>query len=473
MTIQPNTIKGRYTMIEFRIPNASIYTLLLASALTLLSVALSGPAAAQESSANGSAGRLKIKSFSVSADLTLTYPSNLTNLPDEHTTIIPLSGPNDFPWAPGAATGTYLVFASSGIAGGNGGTVVLETTDLQNFAFATDRGYAEQVMGPPVPFLSCDPAFHDVFDENYAAPGSVLQDPTRPPGNLIMFYEAENHCPGDINQHFFYATVGFARSSDGGRTWPAPVDSEFGGPDRHPVLKGPIPEPPTNFFDGPMGNAIPSAFVDHGHIYVTYSSHNGGQSSRQGIRIARANFGDDQHQFADDDGPAQTSDGQFQFLKWNNGAFSEPGIGGADSPVVPVGSCAGRQMMSEITFNDDLGLYVMVFVCNTGPEDGHAAWFYSTATSLDLQDWTPPQMVWGSRYTVVTPCNLKDNTGTDFDGWYPSFMSPETAPGHTRLTGRAFFLNGCDTGEPRHFTSRAFTITAEREEGDLPIRRGS
>ena len=31
-----------------------------------------------------------IRSLAVSADETLTYPSNLTNLPDEHTTVMPL-----------------------------------------------------------------------------------------------------------------------------------------------------------------------------------------------------------------------------------------------------------------------------------------------------------------------------------------------------------------------------------------------
>jgi hypothetical protein len=382
---------------------------------------------------NGDAHQLTITSFSVSTDQTLTVPSNLVDLSDEHTTVFPL--PN---------TSTYLVFGSSKISGGMGGTVVLETTDLQNFTFATGLGYNNQVMNPPVDFTSCNPAFDSEFDENYAAPGSVVQDPMQPPGNLIMFYEAENHCPGGTNQHSFYATVGFTRSSDGGKTWPQPVDSEFGGPDRQPVLKGPIPEPATNF-NGAMGDAIPSAFVDSSHIYVTYSYHDAGQSSPQAIRVARASL---------------VNNGQFQFLKWNNGTFSGPGIGGVDSPIIPVGGCAGEQGMPEVSFNDDLGLYMMIFVCNTGPQDGHAAWFYSTATSLDLQDWTPPQMILNSSYAVVSPCNIRAGTGTNFDGWYPSFMTPGSPAGHTRLTGQIFFMSGCDTGLPRTFASRTFTITA-------------
>ena len=48
--------------------------------------------------------------------------------------------------------------------------------------------------------------------------------------------------------------------------------------------------------------------------------------------------------------------------------------------------------MAEITYNDDLRLYLMVFVCGQYIPD-HTAWFYSTATSLDLQDGTIPQMI--------------------------------------------------------------------------------
>jgi hypothetical protein len=67
--------------------------------------------------------------------------------------------------------------------------VVLETTDLQTFTFAS--GYSSQVMSVPVRFTTCNPTYDSEFDENYAGPGSVVQDPTRPAGNLIMIYEAE------------------------------------------------------------------------------------------------------------------------------------------------------------------------------------------------------------------------------------------------------------------------------------------
>ena len=85
---------------------------------------------------------LQIKSFSVGPDQTLTYPNSpanapyLIDLPDEHTTIMP----------PSAAGSPYFVFGASRISGGTSGAVVLETTDLKSFSFATSLGYNRKVM---------------------------------------------------------------------------------------------------------------------------------------------------------------------------------------------------------------------------------------------------------------------------------------------------------------------------------------
>lgn len=381
--------------------------------------------------------------FSVGPDETLTYPSSLLDLTDEHTTFIPR-------WH---GLGGYLVFGASRVSGveTGAGVVALETKDLKTFKFA--YGYASPVMSPPLPFTSCkSPITYDPeFDLNYAAPGSVAQDPTLPPGNLIMIYEAENHCPGGYWQHDFYATVGFARSADNGKTWPDPVDSEFGGPNHHryPILKGPENEsiqevPPAN--QRPLGNAIPSAFVDGNHLYVTYVFAGSGADGL--IRVARGEL----------DGSDPIS-----FLKWYKplnepGAFSQPGIGGLDSGVLPQGGCTGRQDMAQISYNDILGVYMMTFVCVSLQDNPpQAAWFFSTATSLNEQDWTPPQMIENSQFPVIEACG-SGGSGNQFDGWYPSFMSPGFAAGHLSRSGRVFFQNGCDTG-PRTFMSRRFTIT--------------
>jgi hypothetical protein len=370
--------------------------------------------------------------MSVGPDEALAYPSNLPSLPDEHTTIFP----------PAAGSTAYRFFASSSLTGGNSGTVVLETTDLQTFNFAA--GYSNQVMSVPVRFTTCNPSYDSEFDENYAGPGSVVQDPTLPLGNLIMIYEAENHCPGGVWQQPFYATVGLARSSDNGKTWPTPANAEFGNAARYPVLKLAAAEPAAEPAPAAMGNAIPSAIVDGNYLYVTYVAPQGpGVTSDGKLRIARAQLG---------------GNGQLVFAKWNNGAFSTPGIGGTDSGFRPSGDCVGGQGMPSISYLDAPKLFLLTFVCRSVAQ-AQAAWYFSTATSLDLQDWTVPQLVRNSQYALIDPCpGQTDSDGMSFDGWYPSLMSPGAASGHIAQSGYAFFLSGCDTGK-RTFMRRTFAIS--------------
>ena len=412
------------------------YALFVVSGLVHLVTA--SPARGQQ------APQLQIKSFSVGPDQTLSYPNNastpnhLVDLPDEHTTFMP----------PVSSSGPYLVFGASKISGGTGGAVVLETTDFTNFSFASSLGYQPQVMAPPTAIDQCNPTYTTEFDGNYAAPGSVVQDPTLPAGNLIMIYEAENHCPSGVVNMNFYATTGFARSSDSGKTWPAPINGVLGGPARHPVLQSSDPQPSAPH--GPEGDAIPSAFVDQNanhdyYLYVTYGYHPASGAGDGRIRVARAKLGQD----------------PLAFQKWYNGSFSQPGIGGSDTGVTPSAGCAnGAQAHSEISYNDDVGLYLLIFVCTSSQSGTRtSAWYYSTATSLDLQDWNTPQLIQNSQFPSIAPCP-GSNSGGQFDGWYPSTVSPGAAQGHTKLTGYFFFQNGCDTGA-RQFMSRTFSITTE------------
>jgi hypothetical protein len=401
-------------------------------------------------------------------DITLYYPSNLPSLADEHTTIIPPStGSGLIPPPPGEDS--YLFFASSDLTGGNSGAVVLETRDLINFDFAWTRGYEPQVMAAPIAFQSCDPSRLGEFDLNYAGPGSVVADPTRPSGSLLMFFEAENHCPDGTDwQREFYATVGYARSIDFGRSWPAPVNAIFGGKNRHPVLKLATPEP-TTLQTSPayMGNAIPSAFVDrdeHGlyYVYVTYIAPQGPNAPSDGLlRVARARLGGDDRGPVGDDSNGDEGHHRMRFTKWYNGAFTEPGIGGLDSGPLAARGCQGVQADPSISRIDDLDRYLLTYVCvDTVPQaDGmlHAGWFYSTATSLDKEDWTQPRLIINSDAVIVEGCNPKDGSGRKFDGWYPSFMTPHAMPGHLGLSGAVYFMGGCDTGA-RVFTARNFAI---------------
>lgn len=175
------------------------------------------------------------------------------------------------------------------------------------------------------------------------------------------------------------------------------------------------------------------------YLYVAYAYFGSGQS----VSVARAKLGAD----------------PLTFLKWYKGSFSQPGIGGLDSAVTPSRECADGEQSPEISCNDDLGLYLMIFICYNGPAGARlGGWYYSTATSLDLEDWTAPQLIQNSQYPWTLPCPGQ-TTGTDFDGQYPSTISPGAASGHTKLTGYIFFIHVTCGLASRQFLSRTFTIS--------------
>ena len=381
--------------------------------------------------------------FSVAPnDQTLFYPRSLRIIADEHTTVMPVRRVRA-PWASGSAGQPgYLVFT----AGNNdnlqySGTFVLESRDLIHFDFAPDYGnpmvHGHAAMWPPNGFSDCQYSGDTVFDQNYAAPGSVVQDPTRPLGHLIMIYEAERHCPtgsGGKPQFDFWASVGLALSADAGKTWPKP--GQYGAK-RYAVLTIAGTEPRMNHPS--YGDALPSAFVDdvkrrcddehrkecaprEYYLYAVYYFTGSPTHKSDGfLRIARAKLG---------------GEGRLKFKKWyvdpitKIGGWTQDGIDGLDSGFTPTKGCAmpSYQLDGQISYIDALRIYVLTFVCVNMQQrsDGtyahvKAGWYYSTATSLET-------------------------------------LSPDCPPGHLGLSGNVFFLNGNSIGVAHEFASRSFKI---------------
>ncbi|MDQ2946514.1 MAG: IPT/TIG domain-containing protein, partial [Acidobacteriota bacterium] len=395
------------------------------------------------------------------------------------------------------------------------------------FDFAKTDGYGSYPAGFGQIFLApvgsgCptvpdgNPAHQDqTFDLNYAAPGSVVIDSSSGPGNLLMIYEGTNTCfgvAGGPRSPEFYSTVGVATSQDYGRTWPTyrgnsafsfvplPSQNTSRGPEaplgalgnsvcigndcsaappasygRYGVLSPSVSLATAMATGKPLsstlGDAELSAFADDAassaqDLYVVYDYHPGAgaladpRAPKDDLMIARAKL---------NGGSAPLS-----FLKWNGQAFNSPGLGGLDTPVFPAGpfencEASGQNRFGgSISFVEDTQQYLLTFVCTSpsdpaggsgaAPKKG-AAWFYSTGYDLsDPRQFTQPQEIIGS-------WNEFDNSGgcPDYQGWYPSFMSPGKKPGHLSTSGYAFYLSGCQTSNTpppgRRYSSRAFTIT--------------
>jgi uncharacterized protein (TIGR03437 family) len=443
---------------------------------------------------------------------------------DEHSSV----------FAPGTlgSNGDYLFFIASGSNGNPGiGTVVLSggkgpdpkgqwTLDIpKTDGYGTYPGGFGQVFRQASSEANCPSvasgkaADQDAtFDLNYAAPGSVVVDPTGPPGSLLMVYEGTNTCVGSTGGPRSGAGTGYisaavATSLDYGKTWPTyrgtstfrfvamPGVNATQGPNltmgatgdkvcmgndcsatppeaygRYPVLMPPVSMATVmaagQTLQGNMGDSQVSAFLDDvsgsaaPYLYLVhnYLPGSGGGSD---LALARAQL---------NGGAAPLS-----FSKWNGQTFDTPGIGGAEAQLLPNGSFASCGAATQgrtggsIEYLDATQQYLLLFTCRSdgdpagGPPPGHGgnAWFYSTSTDLsDPTKWTTPQEIAGSWSETDSSggCSL-------YKGWYPTWMSLDVKPGHLSTSGHVFYLWGCETGAgdtatpKRQFSSRSFTIS--------------
>ncbi|MBV8159908.1 MAG: hypothetical protein JO265_03190 [Acidimicrobiia bacterium] len=484
----------------------------------------------------------------------------LHGMSDEHTTVLP-------PGALGRSQTDYLFLVATNTANTPGtGLVVLDggtgpVNGRWSLSFAPGYSQTQEFLSP-VANRRCPlaqqaaPTQDDSFDLNYAAPGSVLVDPTNPantgPGNLIMVYEGTNLCIGqtgktnDASGHF-YSTIGIATSDDQGRTWPAyrSVDTAFPVPTQDPgsqskpftlsphagegetgagVCTGdnctstPGPDygryavvspavsidsamaayPPGSPLAANTGDSQPAAFIDDvapGHstylyetsIYTPGPSALGNPSLPGGetfdIVVSRAAL-------TGGNAPLTFEKWHFDPTSARAGSFSQPGNGGAESPIFQPGetgwsgaavNCeAPTQTRSQpsISYVQSTKQYLLTFLCgaSSNPDPtagggtapgGGAALFWSTTADLSREDqWSTPVEVDNSWSALFT--NGSKTCG--YNGNYPTFMSVApsghtVSPGQLLDTGYVFYMDGCtegakhNSGGHRQYSVRTFAIT--------------
>lgn len=454
--------------------------------------------------------------------------SGLVGVSDEHQSVFSpgtLQSNNDYLFfvattaqAGGPSTGAVVLSGGSGPSAKGQWTMDFATTDGYG---SYPGGYAQIFLapfGPGCPIVAgSDPTRQDpTFDLSYAAPGSVILDPSSKPGSMLMIYEGTNTCLGTSagnSSANFFSSVGLATSIDYGHTWPTyrgkpgftfiplPDISSLQGPNTPmgalgsglcegtdcgaipPVYYGryPVLTPSISLttavatgapLGGSMGDSQMSAFLDDvssspaQYVYSVYDYKAGtglladSLAPASDLMMARAKL---------NGGTAPLT-----FLKWNGQAFAAAGFGGYDSAIFPSGPFANCEAQAQarfgasISYVDDTQQYLLLFVCDSpgdpaaGQSSGAgrgAAWFYSTNSNLsNVSTWSSPQEITGSweAYPTSSPCS-------DYKGFYPTAMSLNKAPAHLTTTGYVFFLWGCQTGTTplpgRQYSSRAFTIT--------------
>jgi len=437
-------------------------------------------------------------------------------VPDEHSSVFApgtLGTNQDYVFflasgAPGHADIGVTVLSGGSGPGKNGQwTLAIPSADgYGNYSGAFGPVFETAIKGGLCPTVADgNPAQQDqTFDMHYASAGSVMIDPTGPPGSLLMIYEGTNACIGSAGGTVSsttndYISLAVATSLDYGKSWPT-----YRGSPTYSF----VPLPNINATQGPnmpfgamgknvcMGNdctTTPPASYGRYAVITPPTSLASLMAAAQPLTAKAgeqeiAGFVDDVSGAANpyvyamfnqvEVGRAQLNGGSapLSFKKWDGQGFNAAGLGGAQQTVLPAGpfqNCeapAQTQFGASINYVEDTQQYLLIFVCTSGndpalgpngPGARGAAWFWSTSSNLsDPTQWSTPQEIPGS-------WSAFDNSGGCewYNGWYPSLMSLGKKTAHLTTTGYVFYLAGCQGGGTpgltlgRTFSTRQFTIT--------------
>ena len=277
------------------------------------------------------------------------------------------------------------------------------------------------------------------FDNGYAGLSGVYIYPRDPTGRTIYgFYHAEDQedmpSLSGLAPPGFHASVALALSNDGGETWK-----------KHGlILTSDKPKGWTAYAgQGATGVGVPGFVLDPNgeYLYAFYSDYSARDGRGVQTCLARSKVSD---------GPPVPGTWQ----KFFEGNFSEPGLGGRETPVLDISHLdQANASQAHVVYSEDLDRYVMVVVFNFWKEwkrtrgplrqpiprsmPGFNSGIY-VLYSEDAIHWTDPHRLIRAGVAPKTgspiswePTIIWD-TGSSLAGWLVYGFSPEF--GH-RLQG--------------------------------------
>ena len=179
------------------------------------------------------------------------------------------------------------------------------------------------------------------FDNGYAGISGAYRDETS--GELLVLYHAEdqegmgrlfNDVPG------FYCSIGLAESSDDGMSF-----TKTG-----PVITSCLPKDPKGTRDQGCGEVCVLPDKSGQYLYAYYTDHS--RIGGRGVQICMA-----RSLLADHGKPGS-------WRKFCEGSFSQPGLGGQDTPVISAKDMEADAIFPQVTYSKVLKKYVMVFNIN-------------------------------------------------------------------------------------------------------------
>lgn len=231
------------------------------------------------------------------------------------------------------------------------------------------------------------------FDNGYAGINSVWRAPT---GELLAFYHAEDQAQMGAVGHGipgFYGRVALAVSRDDGATFEK----------RGPLLSGQLPKDPHGSPDQGVGEPWVLAEPSGEYLYAWYTSHERMAGRGPAICLARCR--------------ATEALTPGAWRKYYAGGFTEPGLGGQDTPVVTSGAPRADALFPQVVYARGLRQFVMTFCVNAWREDGQAqlSGFY-VAFSDDGVAWPRERMqqIWRVPVVARPGCEV---------AWHPTFVA--------------------------------------------------
>lgn len=217
----------------------------------------------------------------------------------------------------------------------------------------------------------------DPFESQYAAIASTWRDPNT--GTIHAWYHSEIPIPGCSVG--YWGSIGHAISTDGGLSFTKQgrdVTSQY------PIV--------SNLCYG-QGAGEPKVLESGNYLYMIYDQgfNNTTNTSGAGLTLARA-----------------LKTNPTVWLKYHNGGFTEPGIDGSSTPVIPHGQLGTQPWAGFVTWNSYLNKFVMTHT------DYNSEGSVFLRISDDLISWSNPQLLFSDSsnhgYRYITQIGDSDDS---------------------------------------------------------------
>jgi hypothetical protein len=260
------------------------------------------------------------------------------------------------------------------------------------------------------------------FDSNYAGAYSVVQAYNS--SDLLMFYHAEQHpCGTPIP---FIASIGLARSRDGGNTWER----------KGQILKSTTPAPAGCSYTM-SGVVTPSIVISRDGRYLYMYFLERVPNRRDEIYLARS--------------PVEANGAPGSWQRWTEGKWIDPTLSTPPTAVIRTPDPVLQTVFAglpNVSFNRELNRYLTIFQTTAG--------IYYTSSEDGIN--------WDAGRALVAGPTIGDPTlasGTPVQS-YPGLVSPsQSSQSETDESGFVYFARGTVGGNPpHHMVRRSFKIVS-------------